>query len=206
MNRACILGSMILLVACSSREHPRASGAHDTSSVDSSTLGLQLITGTSLAGVNLCDPLTRVDSVFPAARDTVVTSEGEGWPSRIVALSPDAYMLFESSWADTLHVWRISTNSTRFQSRGGLRVGQTIDRLIANGDSLEFEYPEGGLALNVPRDSVGFLVDDRSTAEFSRRFDYHSNPRTVLSPRARITSLVIVADCRRSSGSRLTRA
>jgi hypothetical protein len=118
-----------------------------------------------------------------------------------VQLGADGSILFESSWADTSHLWRISTNSPRFESRSGLRVGSRVDKLLARGDSLEAEYAEGRLALYLPRDTVGFLIDDSSEAVFSRRFNDQDDPRRVLSPSAQIKYLVIVADCRSSKAA-----
>jgi len=156
------------------------------------------MSGSAVAGIHLCDSLARVSALFPSARDTVLFGEGggPGWPSKILTLSVGEDLLFETSWVDTIHVWRITTTGARFRTRRGLRVGGTIADVYATGDSVAFEYPEGILAISVERDSVGILVDDSSAAAFWRRFNYVGDPRAILDSGARIKSLSIGADCR----------
>ncbi|SRR6266446_9510453 len=192
---------LFLVVSCSSRDRTTRSAVRDTSTA-AITPPPQPVSGSALAGVHLCDALAQIVSLFPSARDTIVRGEGDSkWPSKVLQVGADGSILFESSWVDTSHVWRISTNSPRFESRSGLRVGSRVDKLLARGDSLEAEYAEGRLALYLPRDSVGFLIDPNSEAVFSRRFNEHDDPRRVLSPNAQIKYLVIVADCRSSKSA-----
>jgi hypothetical protein len=188
-----------VLLACSQqdgRQNDAQKTVHDTSG--GAPPGGELITGTSIAGIRVCDPLDRVDSILPTARDTVAFGEDpeDGWPSKVVTFGPGEGLLFESSWIDTLHVWRISTTSSRFQTRSGLRVSSTIADVLATDDSLAFDYPEGILAISLTRDSVGFLIDDSSAAAFWRRFDYTGDPLNALPRTARIKLLGIGGDCR----------
>ena len=157
-----------------------------------------VLSGSGVAGIHLCDPLNRVSALLPHARDTVLVGEGgePGWPSKVVSLGVGEELVFETSWVDTVHVWRITTTSPRFRTRHGLRVGSTMAEVYATGDSVAFEYPEGILAVTLARDSVGLLVDDSSAAAFWRRFNYAGDPRGVLNRQARIKTLGIGADCR----------
>lgn len=161
------------------------------------------ITGASVAGVQLCSALAEVQKAFPSARDTTLYGEGvgPGWPSKIAQLSTNEELIFESSWVDTVHVWRISTNSPHGHTRSGVHVGSTVAVVLATGDSLSFEYPEGILAITATPDSVGFEVDDSAAARFWRHFDYHGDPLHVLDRMATIKTISVGADCRRGKAT-----
>jgi hypothetical protein len=156
-----------------------------------------LITGSQIAGIRICDPLSRIDSAFARARDTLIIGEdGEtGWASKIVHVALGEWILFESSWVDSLRVWRVSTNSPRFRTRRQLRVGSSIRDVLATRDSLDFEYPEGYLIITVVSEGISFQVDDSSAVAFWRRFQYRGNPLDVLSRSARIKEFTIGAGC-----------
>jgi len=197
-----VLRPLILLAlfgACSRKDdHAATDHQRNQIPVDSVSPADVLMSGSAVAGIHLCDSLTRVSVTFPGARDTVLFGEGggSGWPSKTVTLAAGENLLFETSWVDTIHVWRITTTSARFRTRNGLRVGSTMADVYATGDSVAFEYPEGILAITLDRDSVGILVDDSSAAAFWRRFNYAGDPRAILARGARIKSLGIGADCR----------
>ena len=190
---------LALLGACSSTDDRALNNQSGTPPSGSVSSARSLLSGSSVAGIGLCDSLARVSEIFPGARDTVLYGEGEGadsgWPSKIVTWAAGEELVFETSWADTIHVWRITTTSARFRTRSGLHVGSTMADVYATGDSVGFEYPEGMLAITLDRDSVGLLVDDSSAAAFWRRFSYTGDPRAVLTPTARIKSLGIGANC-----------
>ena len=158
----------------------------------------QLITGRSIAGITMCDPLSRVDSAFGRVRDSVIVGEdGEtGWHSKVVVLAPGEWILFESSWVDSLRVWRASTNSPRFRTRRQLRVGRSIGDVLATRDSLEFQYPEGYLIITLLPEDISFQVDDSSATAFWRRFQYQGNPLDALSRTSQIKQFTIGGDCR----------
>jgi hypothetical protein len=75
-----------------------------------------MITRAGLGGIRICQPLAAVASQFPSARDTVIESEGTEWPANLVRLGDGRRILVEASWADTGHVWRITTDSHYLQN------------------------------------------------------------------------------------------
>jgi hypothetical protein len=158
----------------------------------------QLITSHRIAGITMCDPLSRVDSAFRQVRDTLIVGEDDetGWASKIVVLAPDEWILFESSWVDSLRVWRASTNSPRFRTRRQLRVGRSMGDVLATRDSLDFQYPEGYLLITLVPEDISFQVDDSSATAFWRRFQYQGSPLDALSRSARIKEFTIGGDCR----------
>jgi hypothetical protein len=195
---------LLVLLACSGeRREPAEQQQVSKAPPAIATVAAFSITGTAMAGVAVCAPLTRVKSVFTAVRDTVMHGESDevGWPSRIVVLAPGEELLFETSWVDTVHIWRISTTSPHGHTRSGLHVGSTISEVLATGDSLSFEYPEGILAITLARDSVGFEVDDSAATRFWHKFNYTGDPLQVLDHDARIKALGIGADCRHAKAA-----
>src|SRR6266436_5659448 len=74
---------------------------------------------------HLCDTLARVSSVFPSARDTT-PAEAErssavssalsslSGIAKVVRLTREEWVLFETESVDSVHVWRIRTNSPRY--------------------------------------------------------------------------------------------
>ncbi len=158
------------------------------------------ITARGIGALRLCEALRRVNGLFPVARDTIIAGEGDSrWPSKVVSLGSSEWMIFESSWIDTTHVWRIATNSPRYQTLHGARVGMSINDLLRHGDALEFSYPEGYVVITLHQDSVSFLVDDHSAAEFWTHFDFKADSvdaLRIMSHDARVKELITGGDCR----------
>jgi hypothetical protein len=157
---------------------------------------------------HLCDTLARVSSVFPSARDTTPAEAERSstlWGrtelslsgiAKVVRLARDEWVLFETQSIDSVHVWRIRTNSPTYQTPHGYRVGMSAIDLLNSGAHLEVLAPIGVLYLEA--DSVSFLVDDSSAHAFWDRYDSRK-PASVavklLSPNARIKELLIASPC-----------
>ena len=154
-----------------------------------------VISPRGIGPLQLCEKLSRVTAFFPQARDTLMSGEGDSqWASKIAHLPGSTRITFESSWVDSAHVWRISTNSPAYHTPRGYAVGTLVSALVAKGEKLQFEYPEGFLVITAG-DSVPFLVDDASAIAFFRR-DYERAPLQALDPNARIKELFVSGDCR----------
>jgi len=149
-----------------------------------------------LGGVRVCQSLASVASQFPLARDTVVESEGEAWPAKLVRLVDGSRILFEASWADTGHIWRISTDSRHYHTRRGWRPGNTLGELRTKGEQLEFEYEEGYIVITLVSDQVSFTPDDSTASAFLMRSPRAFDSLQALPRTARIQDLIVVGDCR----------
>jgi len=150
----------------------------------------------SFAGIRPCAPLDSVRHYLPHARDSVVQSETESWPARRAPLGPGRWVLVESSWADTTHAWRVSTNSPIIRTRSGVHVGSTLRDVLATGDSLGWEYDEGALVLKLINDGAAFLLDDSSVARFYRRdVDERVNPVGAIDRAATVKELIAAWRC-----------
>jgi len=158
------------------------------------------ITSRGLGGVHFCDPLRRVNDLFPTARDTVMTGEGgTRWHSKVVSLSNAEWIIFESSWVDTTHVWRVTTTGSKYHTPGGVRMGMSLEEVLRQEQKLEFSYPEGYVVITLVPDSVSFFVDDHSAAEFWAHAHYKTDSvdaLKVMSHDARIKQLFAGGSCK----------
>ena len=157
---------------------------------------------------HLCDTLARVSSVFLSARDTTPAEAERSstlWGrtefslsgiAKVVRLAREEWVLFETESLDSVHVWRIRTNSPTYHSPRGYRVGMSAIDLLNSGAHLEVLPPMGVLYLIA--DSVYFLVDDSSAHAFWDRYDSRmpdSAAAKLLSRNARVKELLIASPC-----------
>ncbi len=149
-----------------------------------------------IGGVGLCQLMSAVHVRFPLARDTLMESEGVRWPAKVVPLGGGQQILFEASWIDTTHVWRIGTNSPRYRTPRGYRVGMTLGDVRAKGEKLRFGYAEGYIVITLVSDQVDFLPDDSTAREFLSRSPRAFDSLEALPPTAHIKDLGVNADCR----------
>ncbi len=164
------------------------------------------ITAKALGAFHLCDTLGRVDAIFPSARDTTPLRESStkfdlaepplSGIAKVLRVGRDEWVLFETESIDSVHVWRIRTNSSKYQTPRGYRVGMLAIDLLHSGANLEVLAPIGFLYLEA--DGVSFLVDDSSARAFWKRYDARK-PASVgvklLGPNARIKELLIASPC-----------
>jgi len=156
------------------------------------------ISSTAIAGVRVCDPLTSVRKAFPQARDTLIgdESDSDSTPGTIVHLSEDQWILFETSSLDPTRIWRIATNSPRYRTGHGYRVGMSVDQILRRGEKLSFGYPEGYLAIDIVSENIGFQVEESAARRFFSHVGYKEDPLRALDKNARIKLFGIGRDCR----------
>lgn len=160
-------GTRIMAVAWVAFVVGACGGMHETrapNTADASRESAQTVTSVGLGLLRLCDSLATVEAYWPESRDTVLESEGVEWPGRVIAIQPATYLLFESSWADSTRVWRISTNDSTFRTESGVRPGMSIAALRGLRLSLVVHLEEGSVVLDLGDDSVGAVLDERALA------------------------------------------
>lgn len=155
------------------------------------------ISAGGLGLVSACDPLERVDSLFPDARDTTLVGEdGETmWPAKFVPVAPHEWLFFESSWADTSTVSRWSTNSVAYKTPRGYSVGMTVQALRQRAESIRLHFPEGHLVAEIIAEDVAFVIDSAATRRFFDAPDYWERGADDLPSDARIEQLISSAPC-----------
>lgn len=106
------------LSACATQEETSArsdapeTASQSTESTAAPTLDL-VLSEAGLGPARICAPLAEAAAALGPARDSAFLGEAEDdrWPGKIVRLSDGQNVLLEASWADSAHVWRISTTS-----------------------------------------------------------------------------------------------
>jgi hypothetical protein len=152
-----------------------------------------------LTGVALCSPLTAVSVAFPGSVDTSVESENERWPGKTLSL-PTGGVLFESSWADTSRVWRITVSSPSIRTPGGYRVGTTLRALLDAGERVSVHEDEGYLTLDLDRERLGATLDSASEAYVNSQPVSQEAPSVSGIPSsAKLATLIAKANCTRGS-------
>ena len=154
------------------------------------------ITRDGVGVVRLCQPLSVVGERFPSAWDTLVTSEEVEWPVKVVRVA-SGHILFEASWRDTAHVWRISTNDPRYRTERGYRVGVTLGYLLDKGEKLTFKYEEGFIVVTLGSEQVSFLPDDSTARAFLGRSSRAMDSLEALPRTARIQKFIVIGHCDR---------
>jgi hypothetical protein len=159
--------------------------------------GDSTITPNGIGGLRLCQALSSVRGLFPAARDTVISSEEAQWPAKVVPLARGKRILFESSWIDTTHVWRISTNSPGYKTARGYHVGMSLGDLRDRGEKLHFDYEEGYIVVTLSSEQIAFTPDDSTAKAFLNRSPTAFDSLESLPHSARIKEFIVSGDCHR---------
>ena len=157
------------------------------------------ITGTSIGGVRVCQPLDSVNALYANSQDTTFFGGASGtrWPGKVITLGQGGRILVEASYVDRSRVWRISTTSSAFATASGLHVGSSIADVLATGERMTFRFPEGYLVAHLTRAGVSFEVDDSSAARFYRTWGGRGSPLSALDRSARIKRIFVSGGCRR---------
>lgn len=151
----------------------------------------------ALGPIRACDSLATIHRVFAQARDTSIHGEGDSqWPARIIRFGDGTWLLFETSWADTTHVWRFSTNSPRFRTRRGYHVGTRLGELVARGERVTAELAEGQVGFELVSEKIGFEADARSEARVPYDWPPGKDATALLDPNGRIVTLGGGGRCR----------
>ncbi len=217
-RRGNTLGCVVLLatsptwfsgMACrpQDRGHPlpwQASAQAPGSGPASATIDTQrprlVMSRTGVGVIHLCASLDTVDALFRNVRDTMFEAEGSRWRGKVVPYE-HGEITFESSWVDSLRIWRISTNSADVRTPKGYHANMTVGDLVAAGEHPSIALPEGEVLIVLEADSVGAnaigaTIDSASQAEFYRRYDFKGLPQLEsIAPRARLTEMATSADC-----------
>lgn len=159
------------------------------------------LTAHGLGPVPFCVSLDSIDPALGAfavgkSRDTTFVGEDSShWPGRAATLASGGTVAFESSWLDTVRVWRISTDAPSVRTAHGASVGTAIEQLAAASGPVGLQLLEGQPVLSLAGDSVGALVDtaaERALVDARER----GGRAPVVPPGARLRSLVAAGHCR----------
>jgi len=189
----------------------RSSSSGNATAVNSSRADTNLATGfipigwvlsrEGLGPIQFCTPLDSVASVFPSVQDTTFRSEGDRgrWPAKVVHLPDSETIVFESAWNDTLRLSTIRATSRSVKTKKGYGPGTTFGTLIAAGESLLVEVPEGVLVLTLEPDQVALRVDKEAEDAF---YQHDGSPQVaMINPAARIIAIAAGHGCANTSSN-----
>jgi hypothetical protein len=107
--------------------------------------------------------MARVDSLWPAAIETTMESEGVTWPAKVVHVAGGGTLVLEASWFDSAHVWRANTDAASARGPAGLRVGMNGREILDLELGLTITYAEGHPFLEVANHDIALELDSAST-------------------------------------------
>jgi len=160
-----------------------------------------VLTKDGLGPVRFCALLDTVNAVFKSVRDTTfVCEDGQcSWPGKIVHISgsPDSgSIIFEASWADRVRLSGVRVTTALVRTRKGYGPGTMLRALIAAGESLSIELPEGALVVDLSPDDIALGVDSASQRDFHQRYAFQGAPTlSMINPQARIVDMATGHTC-----------
>jgi hypothetical protein len=131
--------------------------------------------GSGVGPLRFCDPLTRVDSLWPTAIDTTLESEGVTWPGKVIRVAGGGNLLLEASWFDSAHVWRASTDAAGARGPAGLRVGMNGREMLNLDLELTVTYAEGHPYLEVGDHGIAVELDSASAEALAQAATAHDS-------------------------------
>ncbi len=124
--------------------------------------------------------------------------EGETWTGKKLILDNDEWIIVESSWLDSTLISRISTNSRKFKTINGYKVGDKISKIIANKDRISFYEDMQGFELISDKFQFGFMIEEEYSQKFYDQIR-ENNPADFLKyidSNASITEIILTSDCK----------
>ena len=149
----------------------------------------------------LCKPIDTLYSMFTAIKDTVFESEGVEWPGKVVTHPDGAWTLFETSWTDSMHIWRVTTTSPLLSFNSPYKIGDSIAKIQKDGYPFTYHEGDGGeyyYFTKSPLKHLGFRVEEKYSNDFYKNVYEKGlvDPMKHLNPKATIVELTISGGCK----------
>ena len=198
----------VVLLGCDARQpddarhSPQARGRSSPPLILSAAPTL-LLTPAGLGPVPLCAQRDSVPVLLGVLSASVRDSAFAGQPGirpspgKVATLAAGGSVWFESSWTDSVPVWRIVTHSPAVRTRSGAHVGMRVDSLPATSGPLAVDGADA-VVFFLEGDSVAMMVDSASARVFEARYDGAdppANPASLLPPSARVVELTVWRRC-----------
>jgi len=75
--------------------------------------------------------------------------------------SDSEWILLEASWIDSSKIWRISTNSKKYTTENGYRIGDNVAKIKQNHDKISYDVSEQGFGIKSHLISFGFSIEEK---------------------------------------------
>jgi hypothetical protein len=158
-----------------------------------------VIDSTRMGDIKLCDKISKVVKKYTIDKHLRFEGdEGVSWPEERISLNNNEWVLIEASWVDTTRIWRISTNSSKYTTVNGYKIGDNIQKLKKNHEDISYYESEMGFSLNSKSLSFGFSIESKPTDDFYKnvnKFQPGADYLKYLDDNATITEIIIAGDC-----------
>jgi hypothetical protein len=154
-----------------------------------------------MGDIRLCDNISDVAKQFKSIENlSFEGDEGVTWTGKKVKLSDKEWILLESSWIDSSKIWRISTNSTKYTTENGYRIGDNVAKIKQNHDEILYNESEQGFELKSHSIRFGFSIEEKYTDDFYKKISDCNNCldfQKFINDNATITEIIISGDCKK---------
>ena len=125
------------------------------------------INSNGIGGIKLCDKISSILEKYPKAEVmNFEGDEGATWKGYKIMLPDKKWILVETSWEDSTRISRITTNSSKFTTINGYKVGDTIAKLKGNHENISYSESEMGFEVISKKLSFGFAIEPKYTKDF----------------------------------------
>ena len=162
-----------------------------------------VIDSNRMGDIQLCDKISDIIKGYTNVKHMRFEGdEGESWPGEKIMLDKKEWILIEASWIDTTRIWRISTNSPKYTTVNGYKIGDKILKLKQNHEDISYYESEKGFSLNSESLSFGFSIDSKSTDDFYmsvNKFQPGADYLKFLDDNSTITEIIIAGNCNKQN-------
>ena len=154
-----------------------------------------------MGDIRLCDNISDVAKRFKFVENmSLEGDEGVSWTGKKIKLSDSEWILLEASWIDSSKIWRISTNSKKYTTENGYRIGDNVAKIKQNHDKISYDVSEQGFGIKSHLISFGFSIEEKYTNDFYKKLSECNNCldfQKFINDNATITEIIISGDCKK---------
>jgi hypothetical protein len=159
-----------------------------------------LIDSTKVGNIKLCDKISEVIKNYPHTETmNFEGDEGVTWKGQKIILPNNEWIIIEASWVDSNRIWRISTNSTKYTTVNGYKVGDKISKIKKNKDKITYYESVIGFELQSDKLNFGFELQENYADSFYREIDKCNHCLdyiNLIDNEARIQNIIIAGECK----------
>jgi hypothetical protein len=160
-----------------------------------------IIDSTRIGEIRICNKISELSELFKSTSDTTLEGDEEvSWKGKLINLPDDEWILVEASWIDSTSIWRITTNSKKYTTINGYKVGDHINKIKLQQDKIE--YSENGVpAFEVKSKNVSFWVtiESKYSDDFYQRIEKQTTPIDnfeIIDSNSTIQTITISGSCK----------
>lgn len=161
-----------------------------------------IIDSSRVGDIKLCDKISDIIKKYPnSIAMEFEGDEGVTWKGQKILLAANEWILIEASWLDSTKIWRISTNSTKYSTVNGYKVGDKISKIKNNKDIISYYESEMGFQLESDKLNFGFELESKYMDDFYKKInDCNDCPdyMNLFSNEASIQNIIISGECKKN--------